>query len=52
MASKQKTSKPAVSRGEDGPQDKRKHRAPLARQIRKTEQDKEPSFVFTDWASI
>lgn len=52
MTSEQKTTKPTVSRGEETPQAKRKKRAPLARQMRKSEQDNSPSFVFTDWASI
>lgn len=52
MTAEHKTAKPAGLRaGHDDP-DKRKMRTPLERQIRKTEQDKAPSFVFTDWASI
>ncbi|MGV6811548.1 MAG: hypothetical protein ACWA47_04835 [Brevirhabdus sp.] len=52
MASEQKITKPAAARGNANPQDKRKNRAPLAHQLRKSEQDQSPSFVFTDWASI
>lgn len=52
MTSEQKTAKPASARSEELPQDKRKNRAPLPRQLRKSEQDSTPSFVFTDWASI
>lgn len=52
MTSVQKTAKPAGARGDAAPQDKRKMRTPLDKQVRKTERDKAPSFVFTDWASI
>lgn len=52
MALEQKTTKPAGARGDAALQDKRKNRTPLDQQLRKTEQDQTPSFVFTDWASI